>query len=63
MEIGQIVEEYQLTPSQVHSALAYYHDHKAQMDREIHELRQLGDKMFLEYQNSPLAEKLSKLGW
>ena len=35
--IEWIVENFDLTPAQIHAALAYYYDHQAQIDREIME--------------------------
>ena len=32
---AQIAEEYDLTVAEVHAALAYYHDHRAEMDRAM----------------------------
>jgi uncharacterized protein (DUF433 family) len=33
--VGEIAEIYDLTPAQVYAALAYYYDHKAEIDRLI----------------------------
>jgi uncharacterized protein (DUF433 family) len=30
-----LASEYHLTPAEVHAALAYYYDHKGEIDREI----------------------------
>jgi len=35
--VERICEEYNLTPSQVYSAWAYYYDHKEEIDRAIAE--------------------------
>ncbi len=35
--VDEIVAEYDLTPADVHAALAYYFDHRAEMDRSIAE--------------------------
>jgi uncharacterized protein (DUF433 family) len=44
--IKWIVENYDLTPAQVHAALSYYYDHTEELDRYIQEgdelARQLG---------------------
>ncbi|MBC8099412.1 MAG: DUF433 domain-containing protein [Armatimonadetes bacterium] len=32
-----IVENYDITPSQVHAAVSYYYDHQAELDAYIHE--------------------------
>lgn len=44
--IEWIVENYDLTPAQVHAALSYYYDHAEELDRYIREgdelARQLG---------------------
>lgn len=42
----QVVEQYpHLSLSQVHAALAYYYDHKAEIDLEIEEGRRFADEM------------------
>jgi len=42
----QMVESFpQLTLSQIHSALAYYHDHKAEIDKTIEEEHRYADEM------------------
>jgi len=33
--IEWIVENYDLTPAQIHAALSYYYDHREEIDREI----------------------------
>ncbi len=35
MSIDDIVREYHLTPADIHAALAYYHDHKAEIEQSI----------------------------
>jgi uncharacterized protein (DUF433 family) len=35
--VDEIVAEYDLTPADAHAALAYYFDHRAEMDRSIAE--------------------------
>ena len=40
---AQIAEEFDLTPSEVHAALAYYRDHRAEMDRAMELGRQYVD--------------------
>ncbi len=32
-----VVENFDLTPAQIHAALSYYYDHQEQIDREIRE--------------------------
>lgn len=32
-----VVENFDLTPAQIHAALTYYYDHQEQIDREIRE--------------------------
>ncbi len=51
-----------ITLSQIHSALAYYHDHKDEIDRDIERSIQLVDKMFEEMGPSPLAARLKAKG-
>lgn len=31
----ELARDYQLTPGEVHAALAYYYDHQAEIDREL----------------------------
>jgi uncharacterized protein (DUF433 family) len=38
--VGDLVEEYELTPGQVHAALSYYFDHKDEIDQAIQEAHQ-----------------------
>ncbi len=33
--IGQIAEELELTPAEIHAALSYYYDHQAEIDEAI----------------------------
>jgi uncharacterized protein (DUF433 family) len=44
--IDWIVENYDLTPAQIHAALSYYYDHAEELDRYVREgdelARQLG---------------------
>src|SRR5262245_55230824 len=35
--VQDLVEEFELTPGQVHAALAYYFDHKDDVDQAIHD--------------------------
>jgi uncharacterized protein (DUF433 family) len=35
MSVAEIVGNYDVTPAQVHAALAFYLDHKAEIDRRI----------------------------
>lgn len=36
--VGDLIEQFELTPGQVHAALSYYFDHKIEMDRLIDQL-------------------------
>lgn len=58
---SQIAEDYHLTLSDVHAALAYYHDHKAEIDQCIAD-----DEAFAEEMQSKtpskLAARLTELG-
>lgn len=57
----QIAHEYPLTLSEIHAALAYYYDHKDELDAQL-----AADKAMLsEYaanNHSPMMERLRKLG-
>jgi len=42
----EIVEHYpHLTLGDVHAALAYYHDHRGEIDAQIHEAERLGEEL------------------
>jgi uncharacterized protein (DUF433 family) len=45
MDADAIADHYSLTLSQVYAALAYYYDHKAEVDAGIRERRQLAAAM------------------
>jgi uncharacterized protein (DUF433 family) len=47
-----------LTMGQIHSALAYYWDHKAELDRDMERRLQLVDQLQQTAPSSPLAERL-----
>lgn len=55
-----------LTLGQIHSALAYYYDHKAEMDAEIDQDLKEADRLMAEIENlqgpSPLKAKLKAAG-
>jgi uncharacterized protein (DUF433 family) len=44
--IEEIIEQYDLTPAEVHAALAYYYDHQAAIEKDFREgealARQIG---------------------
>ncbi len=45
MEAEEIADHYRLTLPQVYSALAFYYDHKAEIDQSIEDRRRLADEM------------------
>ncbi len=49
-----------LTMGQIHSALAYYWDHKAEMDEDIERGLQTVDELRRTVKPSPLIEKLKR---
>jgi uncharacterized protein (DUF433 family) len=51
-----------LTLGQIHSALSYYHDHKAEMDRNITERYERAQKSRVDQEDSPGRCKLRKRG-
>jgi uncharacterized protein (DUF433 family) len=51
-----------LSLAQIYSALAYYHDHEAQMDREIEEQLQRVKKVRNDLGPSPIRQKLKAKG-
>lgn len=48
--------------SQIHSALAYYHDHKDEIEADIERRMKLADEIFKELGPSPLSAKLKAKG-
>ena len=51
-----------LTLAQIYSALAYYHDHKEEIDREIAELREFSENFRQELGEPLLVKKLREMG-
>lgn len=51
-----------LSMSQIHSALAYYWEHKEALDADIEQRNQYVEKMRQEGEPSPLAERLREQG-
>jgi uncharacterized protein (DUF433 family) len=49
MTVQEISEAFDLTPSQIHAALAYYYDHKAQIDSELREEEQRSQQFIARY--------------
>jgi uncharacterized protein (DUF433 family) len=45
LDVDEIAEHFDLPLSQVHAALAYYYEHKAEIDASITERRQLAEDM------------------
>jgi uncharacterized protein (DUF433 family) len=45
MEAEEIADYYRLTLPQVYSALAYYYEHKADIDLDIEQRRRLAEEM------------------
>jgi len=43
--IEQIAEDYKLTLADVYAALAYYHDHKKEIDKSIRDGEKLAEQM------------------
>ena len=56
------VQHPHLALSQIHSALAYYHDHKDEIEADIERRMKLADEIFEELGPSPLAAKLKAKG-
>ena len=64
-DADQIQRQYphlNLTLGQIHSALAYYYDHKEEMDRYIEETDRLVEEMRAAQGESPLVRKLREQG-
>jgi uncharacterized protein (DUF433 family) len=51
-----------LSMAQIHSALAYYYDHKQAFDEEIAELNHFVGEMRAKQDESPLSKKLREVG-
>ncbi len=45
MDADEIAEHFEISLPQVYSALAYYYDHKAEIDQSIHERRKLAAEL------------------
>ena len=50
-----------LTMGQIHSALAYYWDHKEEVDQDIRRRRDYAERMRREMGQPPVVERLKKL--
>ena len=61
LSLEQIVGKYQLDPAAVHAAMAYYYDHKDELDRRIAEDESYFDA-FRRQNPSRLQDKLRALG-
>ncbi len=57
--VEDMVEQFELTPGQVHAALSYYFDHKDQIDRETRERRAQSDALLEELTRQGKAESLA----
>jgi len=53
--VDQIASDYNLSPADVHAALAYYYDHRKEIDRSIRD----GEK-FVEEMKKKIPSKLKK---
>jgi len=53
-------EHPHLTLSHIYSALAYYHDHKQEIDDEIAELERIGKELRPKLENPATREKLRR---
>ncbi len=51
-----------LSMAEIHSALAYYYDHQAEMDAEIDRQYREAEALRAQSQDSPLRQKLRALG-
>jgi uncharacterized protein (DUF433 family) len=51
-----IVENYDLTPAQIHAALSYYYDHAEELDRDVRE----GDELARQI-GTPSSEVLARM--
>lgn len=64
LRIGQsiesIAEEYELSLAAVHSAMAYYYDHRSEIDQSIAESEAFAEE-FRQNHPSPLQQKLTQM--
>ena len=51
-----------LSLAQIHAALAYYFDHQLEFDKQIEEGLLHAEKLAAQAQNSPLRQRLRRLG-
>lgn len=42
---GEVLEQYNLTPGQLHAALSYYYDHREEIDRLIEQENKLQERV------------------
>jgi uncharacterized protein (DUF433 family) len=62
-EAPQIQRQHpDLSLAQIHSALAYYYDHKDEIDATLQRDEKLADELRDESESSPVREKLRSLG-
>lgn len=54
--IAWIAENLNLTPSQIYAALSYYHDHKAEIDRDLDAAAALAHEL-----GTPIEEAIAKM--
>jgi uncharacterized protein (DUF433 family) len=51
-----------LSLAQIHAALGYYYDHKAEMDEQINRISQEAGRLRTEAVESPLRKRLREMG-
>ena len=56
-----IASEYDLTKASVYAAMAYYYDHKSEIDRQTAESRAWVEEMEKNTPQSPLANRLKAI--
>ncbi len=63
MNANELHEEYpHLTMGQIHSALAYYWDHKEQMETAIEKSRQIAEELREQLESPELQARLKTKG-
>ncbi len=50
--VDNIAEELEITPGQIHAALSYYFDHKAEIDDELRQDAEFAEQAAQEYQQA-----------
>src|SRR5574341_1085739 len=61
MTVQAMCEQFELTPGQVYSALAYYYDHKNEIDQQIADATSFADQYLAEGHASTSEELIKRV--